>query len=219
MLGGGAGTTGKACTPRNPEGQPEGRRPDGGTVGLGKQTGPGRDMLTGRVLLHLSPVPPRVPSCPRSLRLQPVPQRGLVLQHPGPRVLPLHLPHGFHRQGLRHRCAGPRGRPGPGQVLAGWAGEVPARGQRCEGAPRPPEKCFDETRYEHLEVGDRWARVSQGQVEQCECTGGQIRCEGARHTGTLWPGEGLARGPPAAGTRRTGPEPALTRLASSRPEA
>uniref|UniRef100_A0A452TY07 HGF activator n=1 Tax=Ursus maritimus TaxID=29073 RepID=A0A452TY07_URSMA len=47
------------------------------------------------------------------------------------------------------------------------------------------EKCFDETRYEHLEVGDRWARVSQGQVEQCECTGGQIRCEGARHTACL----------------------------------
>ncbi|XP_047574690.1 hepatocyte growth factor activator isoform X2 [Lutra lutra] len=47
------------------------------------------------------------------------------------------------------------------------------------------EKCFDETRYEHLEVGDRWARVSQGLVEQCECAEGQIRCEGTRHTACL----------------------------------
>lgn len=46
---------------------------------------------------------PRPPSCPGSLCLWPVPQRGLMLQHPGPRVLPLHLPRGFHRQELRHR--------------------------------------------------------------------------------------------------------------------
>uniref|UniRef100_G3R6E8 HGF activator n=1 Tax=Gorilla gorilla gorilla TaxID=9595 RepID=G3R6E8_GORGO len=30
------------------------------------------------------------------------------------------------------------------------------------------EKCFDETRYEYLEAGDRWARVRQGHVEQCQ---------------------------------------------------
>lgn len=59
-----------------------------------------------------------VPSCPGSLCLQPVPQWGLMLQHPGPRVLPLHLPHGFHRQGLWHRCAH--------QVLGRWVGEGPA---------------------------------------------------------------------------------------------
>ncbi|XP_077731834.1 hepatocyte growth factor activator serine protease isoform X2 [Canis aureus] len=53
-------------------------------------------------------------------------------------------------------------------------------GRNCD-----TEKCFDETRYEHLEAGDRWARVSQGQVEQCECAGGQIRCEGTRHTACL----------------------------------
>ncbi|XP_059962587.1 hepatocyte growth factor activator isoform X1 [Mesoplodon densirostris] len=44
------------------------------------------------------------------------------------------------------------------------------------------EKCFDESRYEYLEVGDRWARVHQGRVEQCECAGGQVRCQGTRHT-------------------------------------
>uniref|UniRef100_A0A8C0PXS4 HGF activator n=1 Tax=Canis lupus familiaris TaxID=9615 RepID=A0A8C0PXS4_CANLF len=53
-------------------------------------------------------------------------------------------------------------------------------GRNCD-----TEKCFDETRYEHLEAGDRWARVSQGQVEQCECAGGQIHCEGTRHTACL----------------------------------
>ncbi|XP_025146342.3 hepatocyte growth factor activator isoform X1 [Bubalus bubalis] len=47
------------------------------------------------------------------------------------------------------------------------------------------EKCFDESRYEYLEPGDRWARVHQGRVEQCECAGGQIRCEGTRHTACL----------------------------------
>ncbi|XP_058579328.1 hepatocyte growth factor activator, partial [Neofelis nebulosa] len=47
------------------------------------------------------------------------------------------------------------------------------------------ERCFDETRYEHLEAGDRWARVSQGRVERCECAGGQTRCEGTRHTACL----------------------------------
>ncbi|XP_007172367.2 hepatocyte growth factor activator isoform X2 [Balaenoptera acutorostrata] len=44
------------------------------------------------------------------------------------------------------------------------------------------EKCFDESRYEYLEVGDRWARVHRGRVEQCECVGGQVRCQGTRHT-------------------------------------
>ncbi|XP_022410461.1 hepatocyte growth factor activator isoform X2 [Delphinapterus leucas] len=47
------------------------------------------------------------------------------------------------------------------------------------------EKCFDESRYEYLEVGDRWARVHRGQVEQCECAGGQVRCQGTRHTACL----------------------------------
>nr|XP_020020902.1 hepatocyte growth factor activator isoform X2 [Castor canadensis] len=47
------------------------------------------------------------------------------------------------------------------------------------------EKCFDETRYEYLEVGDRWARVRQGHVEQCDCVGGQAQCEDTRHTACL----------------------------------
>ncbi|KAK2492204.1 hypothetical protein MC885_012675 [Smutsia gigantea] len=47
------------------------------------------------------------------------------------------------------------------------------------------EKCFDETRYEHLETGDRWARVQQGRVQQCECAMGRTQCEGARHTACL----------------------------------
>ncbi|XP_045690034.1 hepatocyte growth factor activator isoform X2 [Phyllostomus hastatus] len=44
------------------------------------------------------------------------------------------------------------------------------------------EKCFDETRHEYLEAGDRWARVHQGRVEQCECAGGRPQCEGTHHT-------------------------------------
>uniref|UniRef100_A0A8D0T669 Serine protease HGFAC n=1 Tax=Sus scrofa TaxID=9823 RepID=A0A8D0T669_PIG len=47
------------------------------------------------------------------------------------------------------------------------------------------EKCFDESRYEYLEAGDRWARVHEGRVEQCECAGGQVRCQGTRHTACL----------------------------------
>ncbi|KAM8802737.1 LOW QUALITY PROTEIN: hepatocyte growth factor activator [Rhynchonycteris naso] len=47
------------------------------------------------------------------------------------------------------------------------------------------EKCFDETCYEYLEVGGRWARVHQGHVEQCECTGGRVQCEDTRHTACL----------------------------------
>uniref|UniRef100_A0A2I3G6U5 Hepatocyte growth factor activator serine protease n=1 Tax=Nomascus leucogenys TaxID=61853 RepID=A0A2I3G6U5_NOMLE len=47
------------------------------------------------------------------------------------------------------------------------------------------EKCFDETRYEYLDGGDRWVRVRQGHVEQCECLGGRARCEGTRHTACL----------------------------------
>ncbi|KAF6371813.1 HGF activator [Rhinolophus ferrumequinum] len=47
------------------------------------------------------------------------------------------------------------------------------------------EKCFDKTRYEYLEVGDRWARVHQGQVEQCTCAGGHVQCENTRHTACL----------------------------------
>ncbi|XP_054438187.1 hepatocyte growth factor activator isoform X3 [Pteronotus mesoamericanus] len=47
------------------------------------------------------------------------------------------------------------------------------------------EKCFDETRYEYLEAGDRWARVHQGRVEQCECAGGRVQCEDTRHTESL----------------------------------
>ncbi|KAM5283852.1 hepatocyte growth factor activator isoform 5-T5 [Hipposideros larvatus] len=47
------------------------------------------------------------------------------------------------------------------------------------------EKCFDETRYEYMEVGDRWARVHQGRVEQCECARGRVQCEDTRHTACL----------------------------------
>lgn len=47
------------------------------------------------------------------------------------------------------------------------------------------EKCWDETRSEHLEAGERWARARQGRVEQCECAGGRARCEDARHTACL----------------------------------
>ncbi|XP_021066564.1 hepatocyte growth factor activator isoform X2 [Mus pahari] len=47
------------------------------------------------------------------------------------------------------------------------------------------EKCFDETRYEYFEVGDHWARVSEGRVEQCSCIEGQARCEDTHHTACL----------------------------------
>ncbi|XP_058160359.1 LOW QUALITY PROTEIN: hepatocyte growth factor activator [Dasypus novemcinctus] len=47
------------------------------------------------------------------------------------------------------------------------------------------EKCFDETRYEYLERGERWARVRQGGLEQCQCAGGRARCASARHTACL----------------------------------
>ncbi|ELK06551.1 Hepatocyte growth factor activator [Pteropus alecto] len=47
------------------------------------------------------------------------------------------------------------------------------------------EKCFDETRYEHLEEGDRWARVHQGRAQRCECAGGRVHCEDTRHTACL----------------------------------
>lgn len=60
----------------------------------------------------------------------------------------------------------------------------------------PAEKCFDKTRYEYLEVGDRWARVRQGQVEQCTCAGGHVQCEDTRHTGTLWLGGQVKSLPP-----------------------
>ncbi|XP_012928597.1 hepatocyte growth factor activator isoform X3 [Heterocephalus glaber] len=46
-------------------------------------------------------------------------------------------------------------------------------------------KCFDETRHEYLEQEDRWARVHQGRVEQCDCVGGQVLCEGTHHTACL----------------------------------
>ncbi|KAM9238037.1 hepatocyte growth factor activator [Dugong dugon] len=47
------------------------------------------------------------------------------------------------------------------------------------------EKCFDETRYEYLEAGERWARVHQGRVEQCGCMGGRAHCKDTRHTACL----------------------------------
>lgn len=89
---------------------------------------------------------------------------------------------------------------------AGQGGASRTRGEQRLTVP-PPEKCFDESRYEYLEVGDRWARVHRGQVEQCECAGGQVRCQGTRHTGTggravslgLPPGEGARPGPPRDG--------------------
>lgn len=58
------------------------------------------DRLPG---LRLLPPLLHVPSGSGSLCLQPLPQRGLLYQHPGPRLPPLHLPCGLHRQGLRHR--------------------------------------------------------------------------------------------------------------------
>ena len=54
----------------------------------------------------LSDAPPslaRVPSPSGPLCLWPLPPRGLVLQHAGPRVTPLHLPCGLHRPGLWYR--------------------------------------------------------------------------------------------------------------------
>ncbi|XP_075399728.1 hepatocyte growth factor activator serine protease [Tenrec ecaudatus] len=45
------------------------------------------------------------------------------------------------------------------------------------------EKCFDETRLEYLEDGERWAHVRQGRVEQCACAQGRVQCAHARHTG------------------------------------
>ncbi|XP_004715151.1 hepatocyte growth factor activator isoform X2 [Echinops telfairi] len=50
-------------------------------------------------------------------------------------------------------------------------------GQDCS-----QEKCFDETRLEYLEDGERWAHVRQGRVEQCVCAKGQVRCSDAWHT-------------------------------------
>ncbi|XP_058526311.1 hepatocyte growth factor activator [Ochotona princeps] len=50
------------------------------------------------------------------------------------------------------------------------------------------ERCFDETRHEYLPLGERWARVRQGRVEQCDCRGGGARCQDAPHTGTAGPG-------------------------------
>ncbi|XP_015979710.2 hepatocyte growth factor activator [Rousettus aegyptiacus] len=47
------------------------------------------------------------------------------------------------------------------------------------------EKCFDETRREHMEEGDRWARVHRGRPQQCECAGGRVQCEDTRHTACL----------------------------------
>lgn len=79
-------------------------------------------------------------------------------------------------EGHRRTAAG-RG----GAALCGRAwGQGPGMGLTA----RLPEKCFDETRHEYLEPGDRWARVQQGHVEQCHCVGGQVQCEHAHHTGT-----------------------------------
>lgn len=41
---------------------------------------------------------------------------------------------------------------------------------------RTLEKCFDGTRHEYLEEGERWARVQKARVEECECAGGRIVC-------------------------------------------
>lgn len=101
----------------------------------------------------------------------------------------------------------------------GWGRGLP-EGSGLRALCNPPqEKCFDETRYEHLEVGDRWARVSQGQVEQCECAEGQIRCESTRHTGTPWPRWEAGPGSPSHRPQWDSPDPALPWWAPSRPEA
>ncbi|XP_006262710.1 hepatocyte growth factor activator [Alligator mississippiensis] len=43
-------------------------------------------------------------------------------------------------------------------------------------------KCFDESLYEHFDLGESWARVHRGAVEQCMCVNGQIECHAARYT-------------------------------------
>ncbi|XP_069059575.1 hepatocyte growth factor activator [Pleurodeles waltl] len=48
-------------------------------------------------------------------------------------------------------------------------------GQDCETA-----KCFDFALYEYFDVGERWPRMHQREVEQCTCNNGQIECEKAQ---------------------------------------
>lgn len=44
-------------------------------------------------------------------------------------------------------------------------------------------------------MGDHWARVSEGGVEQCSCIESQARCEGTRHTGMSRPASRRPRVP------------------------
>ncbi|XP_055988928.1 hepatocyte growth factor activator isoform X3 [Sorex fumeus] len=43
------------------------------------------------------------------------------------------------------------------------------------------EKCFDDSRHEYLDDGERWARAKGGRVEQCECAGGRALCRDTEH--------------------------------------
>lgn len=103
------------------------------------------------------------------------------------------------------RGAGPRGRA---RSCPRGAGR-PAWGRRRAGSwgltARPPEKCFDETRREHMEEGDRWARVHRGRPQQCECAGGRVQCEDTRHTGAPRPGTGWGAASPEASCRVSPP--------------
>ncbi|XP_060544879.1 hepatocyte growth factor activator [Pantherophis guttatus] len=51
-------------------------------------------------------------------------------------------------------------------------------GTQCEVA-----KCFDETLYEHFEIGDSWARVYQGSIQACTCVNGTTDCHPEMYTG------------------------------------
>ncbi|XP_049646023.1 hepatocyte growth factor activator [Suncus etruscus] len=46
------------------------------------------------------------------------------------------------------------------------------------------EKCFDGTRHEYLDEGERWARAQEARVQECECIGGRILCADTAGAGT-----------------------------------
>lgn len=131
--------------------------------------------------------------------------RAPTLRRPSPTTAPAPWPSPARTaawvSGVRGRGAG----PGPAPRGAGR----PAWGRRRAGSwgltARPPEKCFDETRREHMEEGDRWARVHRGRPQQCECAGGRVQCEDTRHTGAPRPGTGWGAASPEASCRVSPP--------------